>query len=150
MVVRRSMDAVDWANAKEPRGPRPVCDLLLERLGTCLQETSALLPGGRGRSGETLSASALLVEVARGVQRALLGSVEQQAFGRQGLQQVQVDVAYLDVQLKRCVRVTIVALRTTCTGCFRICSQHWWVGGSGCWRRRAREQRGGCCLKQWW
>lgn len=106
MLVRRSMDAVDWANAREPRGPRPVCDLLLERLGACQQETAALLGGlAKGRPGEgaAFAAPSLMAAVGEGAVRALLACAERLSFGRQGLQQVQVDVAYLDAQLKRWV-----------------------------------------------
>lgn len=31
IAVRRSMEATDWLNHKEPRAPRLVCDFILER-----------------------------------------------------------------------------------------------------------------------
>lgn len=45
IAVRRSMEATDWLNHKEPRAPRLVCDFILEK--------AAGRPGGVGyRVGE--------------------------------------------------------------------------------------------------
>lgn len=32
IAVRRSMEATDWLNHKEPRAPRAVCDYILEKV----------------------------------------------------------------------------------------------------------------------
>lgn len=153
LVLRRSMDAIDWTNAREPRGPRPVCDLVLERLGACQQETVALLVGvatTRGPSGEStvFSAPTLLTMVAEGALQALQACVERQSFGRQGLQQVQVDVAYLNTQLGRYERFRTGGDQphAPLIGCFRICSLRWRGGGSGSCKLPQRGRRNQCCL----
>lgn len=48
IMVRRSTAAVSWLTHKEPRGPRPVCSLLLERLGKVEAEAAGLLDDGSG------------------------------------------------------------------------------------------------------
>lgn len=55
-VVRRSVASTSWRAAQEPRGPRPVCDLLLERLGRAEAEVGRLVEasgrgGGEGGGG---------------------------------------------------------------------------------------------------
>lgn len=56
LAVPRSTAAVSWLTHKEPRGPRPVCSLLLERLGKVEAEAAGLLDDGSGaglgRKGE--------------------------------------------------------------------------------------------------
>lgn len=39
---------MSWLTCKEPRGPRPVCSLLLERLAKLQAEAAALLEEGDG------------------------------------------------------------------------------------------------------
>ena len=43
LAVRRSLDAVAWLHAREPRGPRPVVMLFLELLDAASAEATALL-----------------------------------------------------------------------------------------------------------
>ncbi len=43
LAARRSVDSPDWLQHKEPRGPRPVCQLLLERLAEAEAEAGQLL-----------------------------------------------------------------------------------------------------------
>lgn len=50
-AVRRSIDGTNWATYREPRAPRPVCDLLLERLTDAEAEVVQLVDDGGGRSG---------------------------------------------------------------------------------------------------
>ena len=50
LAVRRSAAAVDWLHAKEPRGARPVCKLLLERLAEVDGEVGQLVDGSSTRA----------------------------------------------------------------------------------------------------
>ncbi|KAK9817324.1 hypothetical protein WJX74_004288 [Apatococcus lobatus] len=43
LAARRSVDSPDWLQHKEPRGPRPVCQLILERLSEAEAEAGQLL-----------------------------------------------------------------------------------------------------------
>lgn len=53
LMVRRSVAATNWLQHKEPRAPRPVCDLMLERLARAEAEMSQLLEGGnRAATGQ--------------------------------------------------------------------------------------------------
>lgn len=54
-VVRRSVAAMAWSSAPPPSAPRPVCDLLLERLRRADGEVTALVEDLGGRGGEDLS-----------------------------------------------------------------------------------------------
>eukprot|EP00891_Asterochloris_glomerata_P001742 jgi/Astpho2/1742/Aster-04163 len=46
LAVRRSIDATNWLHQKEPRGPRPICDLLLERISDAEAEVRQLVEQG--------------------------------------------------------------------------------------------------------
>lgn len=49
LLLQRSVGSTNWLHAQPPRAPRPVCDLLLERLGRCEAELSRLVDAsGRG------------------------------------------------------------------------------------------------------
>jgi hypothetical protein len=50
VAVRRSVGSTNWLHAAEPRAPRPVCDLLLERINKAEAEVSRLVEA-TGRSG---------------------------------------------------------------------------------------------------
>jgi hypothetical protein len=50
VLVQRSVGSTNWLLAQPPRAPRPVCDLLLERLGRCEAELMRLVDTS-GRSG---------------------------------------------------------------------------------------------------
>jgi hypothetical protein len=50
VLVQRSVGSTNWLHAQPPRAPRPVCDLLLERLGRCEAELMRLVDTS-GRSG---------------------------------------------------------------------------------------------------
>ncbi|GAX77837.1 hypothetical protein CEUSTIGMA_g5279.t1 [Chlamydomonas eustigma] len=53
VMVRRSVASTNWLNHREPRGPRPVCDLQLERLGKAETEVMQLVDdSGRGRTDD--------------------------------------------------------------------------------------------------
>mmetsp|Transcript_2658 Transcript_2658/g.5884 ORF Transcript_2658/g.5884 Transcript_2658/m.5884 type:complete len:253 (-) Transcript_2658:160-918(-) len=53
LMVRRSLAATNWLNHKEPRGPRPMCDLMAERLSRAEAEVVQLVEDtGRGRADE--------------------------------------------------------------------------------------------------
>ena len=55
LMVRRSVAATSWLQHKEPRGPRPVCDLVMERLGRAAAEVAQLVEdGGRLRGAASL------------------------------------------------------------------------------------------------
>ncbi|KAA6417142.1 MAG: hypothetical protein FRX49_12897 [Trebouxia sp. A1-2] len=43
IAVRRSVDSTNWLQHKEPRGPRPICDLLIEKLATAEAEVVQLV-----------------------------------------------------------------------------------------------------------
>ncbi|KAG2450988.1 hypothetical protein HYH02_004260 [Chlamydomonas schloesseri] len=163
VMVRRSTASVSWLTCKEPRGPRPVCSLLLERLAKLQAEAAALLedgdgvPGGLGGGGGpsgpgrksddhhrgagdgrgmyggagafgggdtaavernvaklfrekvhmtgsvALSCPAILAAVAAVALKSLLESIRLETLGRAGLQQLQLDVAFLRPQLRRCL-----------------------------------------------
>eukprot|EP00198_Chlamydomonas_reinhardtii_P005800 XP_001695136.1 predicted protein [Chlamydomonas reinhardtii] len=161
VMVRRSTGSVSWLTCKEPRGPRPVCSLLLERLAKLQAEAAALLEegdgvasmlggggGGPGRKsdehhrgagdgrgmyggagafggGDTaavernvaklfrekvhmtgsvaLTCPAILAAVAAVALKSLLESIRLETLGRAGLQQLQLDVAFLRPQLRRCL-----------------------------------------------
>ena len=45
-LVERSVSSTNWLHAQPPRAPRPVCDLLLERLERCEAELSGLTDDG--------------------------------------------------------------------------------------------------------
>ncbi|CAD7703990.1 unnamed protein product, partial [Ostreobium quekettii] len=49
IMIRRSVAAAGWLNHKEPRGPRPVCDLMLTRLGVAEAEVVQLVDDGGHR-----------------------------------------------------------------------------------------------------
>ncbi|GIL88543.1 hypothetical protein Vretimale_15339 [Volvox reticuliferus] len=59
IMVRRSTGSVSWLTCKEPRGPRPVCSLLLERLARVEAEAAGLLdePGSSMGTGINLGPS---------------------------------------------------------------------------------------------
>ncbi|GIL63103.1 hypothetical protein Vafri_17228 [Volvox africanus] len=59
VMVRRSTGSVSWLTCKEPRGPRPVCSLLLERLARVEAEAAGLLdePGSSMGTGVNLGSS---------------------------------------------------------------------------------------------
>ncbi|GFR51169.1 hypothetical protein Agub_g13527, partial [Astrephomene gubernaculifera] len=164
VMVRRSTASVSWLACKEPRGPRPVCSLLLERLARVEAEAAGLLDeptgGGRGavqggmeagRKGDdpregagggaggmggglygsssafgggdsgavernvaklfrekvhmtgsvSLSAGDILAGVAGVALKSLLESIRLETLGRAGLQQLQLDVAFLRPPLRR-------------------------------------------------
>lgn len=44
--MERSVSSTNWLHAQPPRAPRPVCDLLLERLERCEAELSGLTDDG--------------------------------------------------------------------------------------------------------
>lgn len=49
VLVQRSVASTSWLQAQPPRAPRPVCDLLLERLNRCEAEVVRLVDSsGRG------------------------------------------------------------------------------------------------------
>ena len=50
MALRRGLEAVDWRTVKEPRAPRPVCALLLERLERVEAQVVHLLDDGGSRA----------------------------------------------------------------------------------------------------
>jgi hypothetical protein len=50
VLVQRSVGSTNWLHAQPPRAPRPVGDLLLERLGRCEAELMRLVDTS-GRSG---------------------------------------------------------------------------------------------------
>ncbi|GMH43701.1 hypothetical protein BSKO_11623 [Bryopsis sp. KO-2023] len=52
LMIRRSVAAASWLNHKEPRGPRPVCDLMLARLKLAEGEIVQLIDDGGHRSGK--------------------------------------------------------------------------------------------------
>ena len=55
------MASTNWLNHREPRGPRPVCDLQLERLGKAEAEVVQLVEdSGRGRAGGTGADQAII------------------------------------------------------------------------------------------
>lgn len=110
-------------------------------------------PLARGRKGEGafFSAPVLLTMVADGALRALQTCVERQSFGRQGLQQVQVDVAYLDAQLRRYGAAWCEGhSQPIAIGCFRIWRLHWRGGGSACSTQQPQGQGQGCCWMKLW
>mmetsp|Transcript_18627 Transcript_18627/g.47206 ORF Transcript_18627/g.47206 Transcript_18627/m.47206 type:complete len:953 (-) Transcript_18627:187-3045(-) len=78
LMVRRSVAATSWLHHKEPRGPRPVCDLLAERLGRAEAEVGQLVDdAGRARADTLGAATAAKNE--RGFDAGLLletGNVE--------------------------------------------------------------------------
>ncbi|DBB17629.1 TPA: hypothetical protein ACH3X3_002673 [Trebouxia sp. C0006] len=43
IAVRRTVDSTNWLQHKEPRGPRPICDLLIEKLATAEAEVVQLV-----------------------------------------------------------------------------------------------------------
>ena len=51
LMIRRSVAAANWLNHKEPRGPRPVCDLMLTRMGIAEREVVQLVDDGGHRGG---------------------------------------------------------------------------------------------------
>lgn len=64
IAVRRSVDSTNWLQHKEPRGPHPICDLLIEKLATAEAEVVQLVretgqstpPNARGhRSAASVS-----------------------------------------------------------------------------------------------
>ncbi|KAL3158433.1 hypothetical protein ABBQ38_010667 [Trebouxia sp. C0009 RCD-2024] len=62
VAVRRSVDSTNWLQHKEPRGPRPVCDLLLEKLTSAESEVVQLIQdtgqaAGRDARGNRSAAS---------------------------------------------------------------------------------------------
>ncbi|PNH08814.1 Vacuolar protein sorting-associated protein 51 [Tetrabaena socialis] len=158
VMVRRSTASVSWLTCKEPRGPRPVCSLLSERLARVEAEAGGLLdepglaggaggrkggppgddhrdPGsggagsgmygssnayGGGDSGAVernvaklfrekvhmtgsvpLSCPAILAAIASVALKSLLESIRLETLGRAGLQQLQLDVAFLRPALRR-------------------------------------------------
>ncbi|KAG2495102.1 hypothetical protein HYH03_006712 [Edaphochlamys debaryana] len=149
IMVRRSTASISWLTCKEPRGPRTVCSLLLERLGRVEAEAAGLLDepgmGAAGRKGEDqppgapgggggrygggayggdssavernvaklfrekvhmtgsvpLSSLAILAAVASVALKSLLESIRLETLGRAGLQQLQLDVAFLRPALRR-------------------------------------------------
>ncbi|GLC45938.1 hypothetical protein PLESTF_000714400 [Pleodorina starrii] len=161
VMVRRSTASVSWLTCKEPRGPRPVCSLLLERLARVEAEAAGLLdePGsamgggvnlgaaGHGQADDSrepgaagsalygsssaygggdssavernvaklfrekvhmtgsvsLASPAILAAIASVALKSLLESIRLETLGRAGLQQLQLDVASLRPQLRRCL-----------------------------------------------
>ncbi|GFH06631.1 uncharacterized protein HaLaN_01295, partial [Haematococcus lacustris] len=69
-MVRRSVAATNWLQHKEPRGPRPVCDLLAERLGRAELEVSQLVEDSSRRADMLMSNNAVRNE--RGFDAGLL------------------------------------------------------------------------------
>lgn len=51
LTVRRSVAATNWLAHKEPRAPRPVCELLMERLAKAQAEVSQVVESSGQRSG---------------------------------------------------------------------------------------------------
>lgn len=45
LMVRRSVAATNWLHHKEPRAPRPICDLIIEKISKTEQEVSLLVEG---------------------------------------------------------------------------------------------------------
>eukprot|EP00878_Enallax_costatus_P044789 GHUV01053536.1.p1 GENE.GHUV01053536.1~~GHUV01053536.1.p1 ORF type:complete len:492 (+),score=170.86 GHUV01053536.1:2-1477(+) len=101
-LVERSVHSTNWLNAQPPRAPRPVCDLLLERLVKAEAELARLMdgtgrtPGGAlrpdtagshhsrgGSMGDVLESAA----VERGVAKLFRGKV--QPYGGGGLKFTQ-------------------------------------------------------------
>ncbi|KAL6763334.1 hypothetical protein V8C86DRAFT_2499142 [Haematococcus lacustris] len=70
LMVRRSVAATNWLQHKEPRGPRPVCDLLAERLGRAELEVSQLVEDSSRRADMLMSNNAVRNE--RGFDAGLL------------------------------------------------------------------------------
>ena len=50
VMIRQSIAAANWLNHKEPRGPRPICDLIITRLETSEKEIVQLVDDGGNRS----------------------------------------------------------------------------------------------------
>ncbi|KAK9813244.1 hypothetical protein WJX72_011382 [[Myrmecia] bisecta] len=75
LAVRRSVDATNWLQHKEPRGPRPICDLLIERLANAEAEVVQLVDDGghrpKGGSGRVEGASTPIRDVSGGEGNAL-------------------------------------------------------------------------------
>lgn len=50
LIIQRSLSAADWLNHKEPRGPRPVCQLILAKLAETEMEVLDILEDDGNRS----------------------------------------------------------------------------------------------------
>ena len=50
LMIRQSIAAANWLNHKEPRGPRPICDLIVTRLEAAEKEIVQLIDDGGNRS----------------------------------------------------------------------------------------------------
>lgn len=50
VMIRQSIAAANWLNHKEPRGPRPICDLVLTRLQSSEKEIVQLIEDGGSRA----------------------------------------------------------------------------------------------------
>uniref|UniRef100_A0A383VMJ6 Vacuolar protein sorting-associated protein 51 homolog n=1 Tax=Tetradesmus obliquus TaxID=3088 RepID=A0A383VMJ6_TETOB len=98
LLLQRSVGSTNWLHAQPPRAPRPVCDLLLERLGRCEAELSRLVdasgrgagPAGAPQHQRVGSSSEVLLEsaaVERGMAKLFRGKV--QPFGASGLRFTQ-------------------------------------------------------------
>mmetsp|Transcript_22138 Transcript_22138/g.37821 ORF Transcript_22138/g.37821 Transcript_22138/m.37821 type:complete len:244 (-) Transcript_22138:217-948(-) len=78
LTVRRSVASTSWLHHKEPRGARPVCDLLAERLGRAEAEVLQLAEDS-GRRTDTAAVSSSAQRNERGFGAGLLletGAVE--------------------------------------------------------------------------